>query len=77
MELFFESGIIRHSYVFEQWEGEFLNRDFKFKRVQYSTNNRYEAKIMMGLLGLKKIKRYHLSRYFGHIMNDCLIEFED
>ena len=74
---FFESGNIRHSYVFEQWEGEFLNRDFKFKRVQYSTNNRYEAKLMMGILGLNNIRRYHLSRYFGDILNDCFIEFED
>ena len=69
---FFESGTIRHSYVFEQWEGEFLNRDFKFKRVQYSTNNKYEAKIMMGLLGLKKIKTYKVFMFW-----DCLIEFED
>ena len=59
------------------WEGEFLNRDFKFKRVQYSTDNRYEAKLMIGLLGLNNIRRYHLSRYFGDILNYCFIEFED
>ena len=67
-----EKNINRHSYIFEQWEGEYLNINFKFKRVQYSTNNRYEAKIMMGLLGLKKIKKYKVFMFW-----DCLIEFED
>lgn len=32
---------------------------------------------MMGILGLNNIRRYHLSRYFGDILNDCFIEFED
>lgn len=77
MESSFESGNIRHSYVFEQWEGEFLNRGFKFKKIQYWTNNRYEAKIMMGLLGLNNIKRYHSSRHFNDILGNYLIEFED
>ena len=38
VESSFESGNIRHSYVFEQWEGEFLNRGFKFKKNQSSNS---------------------------------------
>ena len=67
----------KHSYIIEQWEGEMLDRNFRFKRVQYSTNNRNEAKIMMSLFGLNKIKRYHLYRHFNGDLIDCLIEFDD
>lgn len=63
-------------YIFEQWDGRILYRGI-FKRIQYKTHNKYEAKIMMGLLGLNKIKRYYLYHHLNGELSDCLIEFED
>ena len=72
----------KHLYIFEQWEGGILensgisNRG-RFKGEKYTTYNKYEAKIIMGLLGLNKIKRYRLYYHFDRSLSDCLIEFED
>ena len=72
----------KHLYIFEQWEGGILdNRGIFnkgiFKGEKYTTYNKYEAKIIMGLLGMNKIKRYRLYYHFDRSLSDCLIEFED
>ena len=72
----------KHLYIFEQWKGGILensgisNRGI-FKGEKYTTYNKYEAKIIMGLLGLNKIKRYRLSYRLDRSLSGCLIEFED
>lgn len=72
----------RHSYIFEQheWRGTFQTEN-KYKSLLvkdlYATSNRYEAKLMMGLFGLNKIKKYYLYRYLAGILSYCVIEFED
>ena len=67
----------KHLYIFEQWEGGILDNRGIFKGEKYTTYNKYEAKIIMGLLGLNKIKRYRLSYSLDRSLSGCLIEFED
>ena len=68
-------------YDFEQWDGGIVYRGIVyrgiFKRTQYSTHNKYEAKLMMGLLGLNKIKKYYIYHHLNGDLSGCLIEFED
>ena len=72
----------KHLYIFEQWEGGILensgisNKGI-FKGEKYTTYNKYEAKIIMGLLGMNKIKRYYLYNQLNGDLRCCLIEFED
>ena len=89
LRILVDSNMNNKLYIFEQWDGRILYRGiFKcegnimddkgmFKRIQYKTHNKYEAKIMMGLLGLNKIKRYYLYHHLNGDLMDCLIEFED
>lgn len=63
----------KSTYIFEQWSGKFLELpDFKYKKTTFETTDKNAAKIMMGLLGLKKIKKYKVFMFWN-----CLIEFED
>ena len=72
----------KHLYIFEQWEGGIFENSVIFNRgifkgEKYTAYNKYEAKIIIGLLGLNKIKRYRLYYHFDRSLSDCLIEFED
>ena len=72
----------KHLYIFEQWEGGIFENSVIFNRgifkgEKYTAYNKYEAKIIMGLLGLNKIRRYRLYYHFDRSLSDCFIEFED